>query len=438
MRHPLDLLRTLVLIVVGLTLPLEYSRVELAGFPLTPNKVAAAALLGFVALQWALERRPARRDVKRLWVLFLAGAIAIGAVHSILRGLPAGAVLAILATWYTLILFYFMLILTLDSRRSVELLYVAFILGSILAAVSGWLGIGAEVESVKYGERLSGEGGNPNLLAFNLIVGIAATVSFYFTARRAWVKMLCAVGIVLMVAGVFGSLSRTAYLTLFIAAGFWAIRFRRVDFIKYAAPFLIVVVLAFALAPERYSERLFSLTPEGIAEDRSAASRFKNLPSIFTAIVRNPIIGVGLGGFPSWAEEKGYYAKQVHNAFLQVFVDHGVAGGVPFAAIFLLCWAEFVRASRIGRRLRHLHDRELAILRMRAMMLEVAMLSAFVISQSQPSMRHKGLWMLFATSTAILGLARARARELVPEPEPAWHPGLAYERAPAPSDASGG
>jgi len=438
MRHPLDLIRTLVLVVVGLTLPLEYTQLDLGGFPLTPNKLAAAALLGFVALQWALQRRPPHRDAKRLWVLFLVGAIGIGVVHSLLRGLPTGPVLAILATWYTLVLFYFTLILTLDSRRAVELLYVAFILGSIVAAVSGWLGFGSEVESVKYGERLSGEGGNPNLLAFNLIVSVAATVSFYFTARRAWVKTLCAAAIVLMVAGIFGSLSRSAYLTLFIAAGFWAIRFRRVDFIKYAVPFILVVVLAFALAPERYSERLFSLTPEGIAEDRSAASRFKNLPSIFAAIIRNPILGVGLGGFPSWAEQHGYYAKQVHNAFLQVFVDHGLVGVVPFVAIFFLCWGEFVRAARIGRRLRDLRDRELGILRMRAMMLEVAMMGAFVMSQSQPSMRHKGLWMLFATSTAILGLARARARELIPEPEPAWHPGLAYERAPAPSDASGG
>ena len=72
---------------------------------------------------------------------------------------------------------------------------------------SGWLGLGRETETFRYGERLSGEGGNPNLLAFNLILSLTMAVGFYLTTRRAWVKLLLVGTVVMMLFGIVASLS---------------------------------------------------------------------------------------------------------------------------------------------------------------------------------------------------------------------------------------
>lgn len=436
MRSFFHAFRSLVLVLVGLTLPFSETSVDIAGFPLTPNKALAALLLAVVALQWALERRPSHRDPKRYWIPFLAATLGISAIQGILSGSEPGPgyYLAILTTWYTIFLFYFLLVNTLTSRRDLDRLLFSFVVGLLVAAMTGWLGHGAVVESVRYGTRLAGEGGNPNLLAFNLLIGISAAASLYFTASARWRKLFYLGSIGLMTAAVLSSLSRSAYLSLPVMGLLLAVRFRRLDFLRYALPGIALVVFAALFAPERVVQRLLSLNPERIEEDVSARDRFAMLPGIFRAFASNPITGVGLGRYARWAVERGEVAHGIHNAYLTILAESGIVAFVPFAAVLLLSWTEFNRARRSARRLGRREEPELRTLELRATLLQIGYAGVLFMSLGQPTMAHKGLWLLFSLSTVVRGLVEVRGKEIAPAAEPAplpFAPGLVARKEPA-------
>lgn len=443
MGNPLATIRRIVLMLVGVTLPFEYSAISIGGYPLTPNKGVAAMLLAFVGLQWAVERRRAFVDPKRIWVLFFSGVIAISAVQSLFVGIPFAPILEVVLTWYSLILFYLMLVYTLTSRRDVDLLLAAFAIGLVAASFSGLAGYGFVAEG-RYGERIGGEGGNPNLFAFNLLIGIALAASFYFTTQRSWLKPVLIASIALMTMGVMFTLSRTAYLALPCMAGLWAFRFRRLDLLKYAIPALALPVLAVAFAPERVVDRFQDLVSAGSVEelDPSARDRFLMLPGIFKAFGSNPVSGVGLSGYMNWASRNDEVVHAIHNAYLQVLAENGLLGFIPFMAIVILSWRQFTRGWRLARRFRHKRDQELTMLELRTVMLQIALLGAIVMGLAQPTNRHKGLWLLFVLGTVTVALIRERIYALEPElareAQP-WSPAFAgvHQPFPIPADPPG-
>ncbi len=434
MRRPIDLLRRLVLAFVGLTLPFEHTAVSSVIIQLTPNKLVTALLLGVVMLQLAVERRPLPRDPKRPWIAFFAVALAVSALQSLLADVGVDNVRRILTTAYSLIFFYFMMTYAMRRRDELDLLLRWFAVGSAAAVLSGWLGFGVQVEGVR-GSRLAGEGSSPNLLAFNLLVAISGAAALYFSARRQISRLVYLGLIALMTAGVVGTLSRSAYVALPAMGLLWAVRFRRLGFLKYAAPGLLLVVIAALLAPEQAVERVGTLTPAGIQEDESALGRLKMFPETYRAFMSNPITGVGLGGYVSWAVEHEKEPGGIHSAFLQVLAENGLLGFVPFVAIVTLAWREFTRAWRLARRAGARRDEELRLLQLRALLLQVGFAGTLVMSLAQPSMHHKSLWLLFALSTCVLDLVWERARVVGPLEESStlgWDPAFVAEHRLAP------
>ncbi len=425
MQRSLELLRRLIFVLAGVTLPYEHYTISSVVVFLTPNKLVTALLLGFVALQWAVERRRPPHDPKRLWVLFFLVVLLISALQSILYGVPADDVRRVLTTWYSLALFYFMLVYTMRSRRDLDALLGAFTLGAVTAVFSGWLGWGAVTETTKFGERLTGEGGSPNLLAFNLLIALSGTASLYFTARSRLRKSLYLAALVIIPIGVVATLSRSGIIALAAMSVLWAVRFGRVGFLRYAAPVLGLLILAALFAPENLAKRLETLTPQGIQEEQSAHGRLTMWIGAARAFVSNPITGVGLDGYKTFANEEGLRGTGLHSAYLQVLGEQGLLGFVPWVAILVLAWNEFARAWAGARRLRARDDPELEVLALRAGLLQIGFFGILVMSLAQPSMRHKGLWLLFALATVVRALVRSRIRTLEPAPErslEAWVP----------------
>jgi len=424
-QRSLELLRRLILVLAGVTLPFEHYTISSVVVFLTPNKLVTALLLVFVALQWALERRRPPHDPKRLWVLFFLVVLVISALQSILYGVSADSVRRDLTTWYSLALFYFMMIYTLKTRRDLDVLLGAFTVGAVAAAFSGWLGWGEIVETNKFGERLTGEGGGPNLLAFNLLIALAGTASLYFTTQLRGKRLLYLATLAIIPIGVVATLSRSGIIALVAMGGFWAVRFRRFGFLRYAAPVLALLILGALLAPENVVKRLATLTPQGIQEEESAHGRLTMWYGAARAFVSNPITGVGLGGYKTFAGEEDLRGTGLHSAYLQVLAEQGLVGFIPWVAILILAWSEFSRAWVGARRLRSRDDPELKVLALRAGLLQIGFFGILVMSLAQPSMRHKGLWLLFALATTLRALVRSRIRALEPAREPApeaWAP----------------
>ena len=425
MQRSLELLRRLILVLAGVTLPFEYHTISSLIVFITPNKLVTALLLVFVALQWAVERRRPPRDPKRLWVLFFLVVLVISALQSILYGVPIDDVRRVLTTWYSLALFYFMMIYTLKSRRDLDVLLGAFTVGAVAAVFSGWLGWGAVTETTKFGERLTGEGGSPNLLAFNLLIALSGTASLYFTTQSRMKKSLYLAALAIIPIGVVATLSRSGIIALAAMGGVWVVRFRRFGFLRYAAPVLALLILGALLAPENVVKRLATLTPQGIQEEESAHGRLTMWYGAARAFVSNPITGVGLDGYKTFANEEDLRGTGLHSAYLQVLAEQGLLGFVPWVAILVLAWNEFSRAWAGARRLRARDDPELEVLALRAGLLQIGFFGILVMSLAQPSMRHKGLWLLFALATVVQALVRSRVRALEPAQEAvlgAWAP----------------
>jgi O-antigen ligase len=424
-HRSLELLRRAILVLAGVTLPFEYHTISTVVIFLTPNKLVTGLLLGFVALQWALERRRPPHDPKRLWVLFFLVVLAISALQSVLYGVSANEVRRILTTYYSLALFYFMMIYTLRTRRDLDVLLVSFTVGAVAAVFSGWLGWGGVTETTKFGERLTGEGGSPNLLAFNLLIALSGAASLYFTARSRLQQSLYLAALAIIPIGVVATLSRSGILALVAMGGFWVARFRRLGFLRYAAPVFALLVLAVFFAPETVTKRLATLTPQGIQEEESAHGRLTMWTGAARAFASNPITGVGLEGYKKFANEEGLRGTGLHSAYLQVLGEQGLLGFVPWLAILVVAWNEFARAWAGARRLRARADPELEVLALRAGLLQIGFFGILVMSLAQPSMRHKGLWLLFALATVMLTLVRSRIRALEPVQESAlgaWTP----------------
>jgi O-antigen ligase len=332
-----------------------------------------------------------------------------------------------MVTQGTLILFYVVLTYTVRRRADLDLLLLSFVVGCLLAAASGWLGYGLQVEGGRYEERLAGEGSSPNLLAFNLIVAIPAAASLMFTTRRGWARPFYFAAIGLMIVACLSTLSRTAFVALPAMVAFWAFRFRRFSFLRYAAPVFLLVVSAAIFAPERVvlrAQDVVNAAQERSLEelDPSARDRFLMVPGMARAFASNPLIGVGLSHYRWWAFQRGEVAHGIHNAYLQVLVEQGLVGFVPFVVILVLTWRTYTAASRT---LRRRGDAELGILGFRAALLQAALTGALVMGLAQPSGRHKAFWLLFAMSTILIALVRERVRALESPARPApSHPGL--------------
>jgi O-antigen ligase len=411
----LNFIRRIALILVGVTLPFEYTRVVIAGFPLTPNKVLAGLLLVYVAMEWAAKRRRLARDPKLLWILFFGVATAIAAIPSYAAGRSLAHMLLLLTTVSTLILFYLILTYTVRERADLDLLLASLVVGCVLAAASGWLGYGAQTEgATRYGDRLTGEGANPNLIAFNLIVAIPTAASLMFTTQRGWVKPLYFAAIGIMIAACLSTLSRTAFVALPTTVGFWAFRFRRFNFLRYAVPVFLLVVAAAIFAPEGVVLRFQDVAQARSLDDldASARDRFLMLPGMLRAFASNPVTGVGLHAYRAWALENGEVAHGIHNAYLQVLVEQGLVSFVPFMVVLVLTWRGYTAAFRASRRLHALRDAELGILGLRAALLQASLTGALVMALGQPATHHKGLWLLFATSTIVMALVRERVNAL--------------------------
>jgi O-antigen ligase len=264
---------------------------------------------------------------------------------------------------------------------------------------------------------MSGHGGNANMFAFNLVMAFPLVLALMLSKGSFLGRGFYSGVVFIAVSGIMVSLSRSAYLSMAMMVTFWLVRFRRP---QYAIPMLIGGAVALMLAPESFFARLSTLSAEG-PSDASAQKRLEMLGPVLDAFLTNPLVGIGLMRFVPFTYEHGYDVHGViHNAFLQVGAEQGLLGLIPFLAITMLAWRDYGRSWRTAQRMRMHKDPELRGLALRSLLFQMSMVGVLTMSMFQPTMRHKGLWILFAVSAVMLKLVRRRTQTLaaqaVPQP----------------------
>ncbi len=222
-----------------------------------------------------------------------------------------------------------------------------------IAVKAAWSG--ASVVMVGEQRWLRGYGltQHPNLLAGCLMTMLLVVGGFYLM-QRGWRRQLLLVALSLGFVALLLTFSRAAWLGLLLGSGaallllLWAGLRKKWD-PNWAAIGLLVavlsfIVLGFVVVNWQLLQPRLGLTSQG-TEIRSVESRAIQVPAAGALIQMHPVLGVGLGNYPtalySLVREMvaAYPVYQpVYNVVLLVTAELGILGGVLWLGLIFLPW----------------------------------------------------------------------------------------------------
>jgi O-antigen ligase len=206
---------------------------------------------------------------------------------------------------------------------------------------------------------LGGIYGNPNDLAFAIVLSLPFSLALLVRAKSMSRKGAWLFSMLIMVTALFLTASRAGFITLVISGAVCLWHFG----VKGKRPQLVVgtvliVGLVLLIAGGRLKDRFMAISGDvQNSVDQSAYGsyeerRFLMLRSL-EGIEHYPILGIGVHGFPPYSTKW----KEVHNSYLEIAVE----GGIPVLILYLMFFARGFKNLKILRRRRDL-DTETTLL----------------------------------------------------------------------------
>ncbi len=277
-----------------------------------------------------------------VFVIFFMGALIYGAVNSFTFVKST----QILLIYFSYILFYFVLVATIDDAKKWKALITSFVLMSCLVSLYGivqnFTGVSSTqswvdsdmFQSIK--TRVYSTFDNPNVLGEFLVIMIPTTAALIWANKKLGHKMIYTFVILCMCACIVFTWSRGAWLgVMFAVALFLLIMDKRWALAGIVALFAIPFVLG---SNNAISERILSI---GNTEDTSTAYRVSIWQASIKLIRDFWLSGIGLGSeafsmiYPKYALAGANFALHSHNLFLQICVEMGVIGIITFFALVI-------------------------------------------------------------------------------------------------------
>jgi len=415
----LNAIRRGLLFLVGFTLPLTGVGVIELTLPASPFKIISALLLAYCVFLFLVTARLPRRDRKAWWVFGYAVSYGIACFHALFAGIDAAVLLTPLITVGSLILFYYVLNYSIVERRDLNLFLWALVLGSGVSASPAVLGIQTGLE-VYHGTRYEGLAQQVNVFGFDMMVILPIIAALFLKARSVFAKLVLAATAALAAGGILASLSRTAFVATAAEYALWVQRFRSMSSLKYLIAATAILVAVVLMAPQQVGERTRSMMdPAQRAADGSIQSRLVQFEASMSAIVRNPILGIGTRRFVKWTREEASVPdvhNMVHNAFLRIWVEQGLIGLVFFVGIVVIAWRQYSMTWRTSKIRTNRGDSDLGELGHLAIFLQISLFGSIVGGMFTHSQDSKIFWVVLALGSVVQGLARARASQMSFEP----------------------
>jgi hypothetical protein len=276
----------------------------------------------------AYKDRP--REAKLL--LIMIGLLYVGAVLSpVWRG---GAITRTIdySKIYIAFMLVFLLITTFDRlRRIIFIQAVSVVVVCAAAIVKGH-------NTPRLNGVLGGIYGNPNDLAFAIVLSLPFALAFMVTARNMFVKVLWLGGMLVILVAMFMTASRAGFIDLVIsfsvALYYFAIKGKRL-YLLVAAVLLGTVVMG-AFGGKLY-DRFTALSGDSTT-DESAYGSYEDRKYLMLravdAIEHYPVFGIGVKNFPTYS----LIWHDVHMTYLQVCAEGGIAVLVLYLMFF---WSAF-------------------------------------------------------------------------------------------------
>jgi len=219
-------------------------------------------------------------------------------------------------------------------RTLTRVVFAAGVATIVLGLVSYSLGRGTDVVTAGPVNimRFSGLHRDPNEAAAYLCAALPFGILALKDARRAWLRLACTLGVVLLVVGVFASFSRAAVFTLALVALGTLVRELRSR--RGWIAVLVVLAAGVLLGPRYYFERVFALGDilSNINRDWSVLMRMRALETAWELFTQHPLTGVGMGNFVVRGAYNLWIRIVVHNTYMEVLVGTGIFGLTAFLA----------------------------------------------------------------------------------------------------------
>jgi O-antigen ligase len=315
--------------------------------------VLAGSVLAAVARAWQARVLPSVRLGGLEWALLLiplAGLLSLPASLA-----PADTALAVgrlLMLWVAMLVVSRLLV-TPGSQRTA---LVAFTVAAVALALVGFvqwlapgLGIGPVSPPVAPSGRPAGFYLDPNFLGAHLVLAALAALWFAGGARRWWLWVVAATGLLGVVALTY---SRSAWVAAAVGiAATLVLGTRRVRIIALGTALAAALAGLVLLGPGLVVDRALSVFE--IEGDTSNATRVLMARSSLAMIADRPLTGVGLKAFdvayPPYvlpgAEQSISHPHQVPLPFV---AETGIAGAVALVAAVIAGVAAMIAARRSG------------------------------------------------------------------------------------------
>ncbi|HEV7217891.1 MAG TPA: O-antigen ligase family protein [Terriglobales bacterium] len=196
---------------------------------------------------------------------------------------------------------------------------------------------------------LGGIYGNPNDLAFAIVLSLPFCLAFLISAKGALKKLLWALAMLVMAASLFLTASRAGFIDLVIAGTVCLWHFG----VKGKRPYLIVIALVLgallmAVAGRQLKDRFTAMSGEDLntSIEGKAYTSFEARQMLMRRAVEGiehyPILGVGVNNFMSISGDW----HEVHMTYLEIAVEGGIFSFVLYLMFFSRGFSNLRRLRR--------------------------------------------------------------------------------------------
>lgn len=188
----------------------------------------------------------------------------------------------------------------------------------------------------------SGVFGDPNDLALLLNTALPFAAYFFLTKGK---KIFPLMGVLIIAVGVILTHSRAGFLGLCMTGLTFIFLFGKTKK-KYIFLFLSLAILLWSFAPDSYKERIGTITDwEVDAETGKTGTRLDAWKIGIVEGLKYPILGVGAGSSVYVMGKTANDWHDMHNTFIQVFLDIGVPGFIAYLLLFVMPYKQFKKCK---------------------------------------------------------------------------------------------
>lgn len=302
-----------------------------------PYWLAVGMLVVFIPTQFALEGTLTARPREVNLALLLCAAALLSIPLAVSREVA----------WQTFndtllkaVIFFVVMVNAVRTQRRLRwMIFLALVAGLLMCASS--LG-GFEAEGYRARAKVRNMFGEPNAMALHLAMMTPIAAALLLGTRNVLKKLFYGASILLMVVGTLATFSRGGFLALACACAVLAWKLGRRNRLLVVLLMAFALLVAVALAPGGYGERLASIFDSSRDLEGSATARQALLLLSVKVALLHPLLGVGIGNF-SILSIKG---QVTHNAYTQVASEMGM---LALAAYVMFIIAAYKRLRRIER-----------------------------------------------------------------------------------------